>query len=103
MPIPGSLCDFPFLIGIPAIPPLVATWQASHAYAANALVTNDSPPNIYKCATAGTSAAAGGPTGFGSGIVDNTATWDFVSPLAPAIPGLPTITLPIPPCVLDEF
>jgi len=33
----------------------------------------------YQVATAGTSAASGGPTGTGTGIVDNTVIWDFVS------------------------
>src|SRR5215472_3435653 len=35
--------------------------------------------NVYTCTVAGTSAASGGPTGTGSGIVDNTVTWNWVS------------------------
>lgn len=37
---------------------------------------------IYKCMTGGVSAASGGPTGTGLGIVDGTVTWDYVSPVA---------------------
>jgi hypothetical protein len=34
--------------------------------------------NVYACATPGTSASTGGPTGTGTGIVDGTCVWDFV-------------------------
>lgn len=35
-------------------------------------------PNVYYCTQAGiTAAAGGGPTGTGTGIVDNTVIWDF--------------------------
>jgi hypothetical protein len=41
--------------------------------------------NLYQATVAGTSAATGaGPTGTGTGIVDGTVTWDYVS-VAPAI------------------
>jgi hypothetical protein len=51
-------------------------WATSTAYALNALVAANG--NIYKCTTAGTSAASGtGPTGTGSGIVDGTAQWAY--------------------------
>ena len=51
-------------------------WAASTAYAVGDKVKNNN--NIYKCSTAGTSAGSGGPTaGSGTGIVDNTAKWDF--------------------------
>ena len=51
-------------------------WVASTAYAVGDKVKNNN--NIYKCSTAGTSAGSGGPTaGSGTGIVDNTAKWDF--------------------------
>jgi uncharacterized phage protein gp47/JayE len=51
-------------------------WAGSTAYNLGDIVTNDS--NIYVCSTAGTSAGAGGPTGTGDGIVDNTCQWNFV-------------------------
>ena len=51
-------------------------WVASTAYAVGDKVKNNN--NIYKCSTAGTSSGATGPTvGSGTGIVDNTAKWDF--------------------------
>jgi len=56
-----------------------AAWQASTSYAVGGYVTNDSGPvKVYICTTAGTSAGSGGPTGTGTGIVDNTCTWDYV-------------------------
>lgn len=55
-------------------------WTAAQAYDLNCYVTNgSSPKRIYLCSQAGTSAGAGGPTGTGAGIVDNTAKWDYVS------------------------
>jgi len=54
-----------------------AAWAANTAYAVNAIVLNSQ--NVYTCTVAGTSAASGGPTGTGSGIVDNTVTWNWVS------------------------
>jgi hypothetical protein len=53
-----------------------APWVASHVYAQGAGVVNGA--NVYTCTTAGTSAASGGPTGTGTGIVDGTARWAFV-------------------------
>ena len=51
-------------------------WAASTAYVVGDKVKNNN--NIYKCSTAGTSSGATGPTvGSGTGIVDNTAKWDF--------------------------
>src|SRR5215472_12340053 len=58
-----------------------AAWAANTAYAVNAVVFNS--PNVYTCTVAGTSAASGGPTGTGSGIVDNTVTWNYVSGIVP--------------------
>ena len=40
--------------------------------------------NVYECTTAGTTAGAGGPSGTGSGIVDNTAVWRYLSAKAVA-------------------
>jgi len=54
-------------------------WAASTAYTAGNLVSNGG--NVYVCTTGGTSAGSGGPTGTGTGITDNTAVWDYVSPL----------------------
>lgn len=50
-------------------------WAGSTAYALGDFVTNGA--NQYKCTTAGTSAASGGPTGTGSGITDGTAAWEY--------------------------
>lgn len=57
---------------------LAAAWAGSTYYNVGDIVRNDSPENIYVCAIAGTSAAAGGPTGEGTAIVDGSATWRFV-------------------------
>lgn len=55
-------------------------WTAAQAYALNCYVVNgSSPARIYVCSTAGTSAGAGGPSGTGTAIADNTAKWDYVS------------------------
>lgn len=51
-------------------------WAINTVYALTAIVSNDS--NIYECVQAGTSAGAGGPTGTGDDIVDNTCKWNFV-------------------------
>lgn len=53
-----------------------AAWQASHAYTAGTYVTNSS--NIYRCITAGTSAASGGPSTTAADITDGTAHWAYV-------------------------
>lgn len=52
-----------------------AAWAASTAYALNAVVANGG--NWYICTQAGTSAGAGGPSGTGTSIVDNTVRWDY--------------------------
>ena len=54
-------------------------WTASHAYLLGEQVTNDTN-KIYKCTTAGISAAAGGPTGTGAGVTDGTVIWAYVGP-----------------------
>lgn len=55
-------------------------WTATTAYALGCTVTNGtSPKRLYVCTTAGTSAGAGGPSGTGTGIVDNTAQWAYVA------------------------
>ena len=70
-------------------PPTVAAgaiWAISTAYAVNDEVVvftgagATAKANFYICTTAGTSAATGtGPSGTGTGIVDGTVTWAFVS------------------------
>lgn len=57
-------------------------WAISTAYSLGQLRANGS--NVYEVTTAGTSAGSGGPTGTGTGIVDNTVVWRYVSPLAVA-------------------
>lgn len=59
-------------IGHPA-----TSWAASTAYLVGDIRYNAG--NVYRCVTAGTSAAATGPTGVGLGIVDGTAQWDWVN------------------------
>lgn len=50
-------------------------WAVLTAYVLDDIASNDS--NTYVCVQAGTSAAAGGPTGTGDGIVDGTCKWNF--------------------------
>lgn len=57
---------------------LATAWSPTTAYSIGDLRRNDAPNNIYVCTVAGTSAGAGGPTGTGTAIVDNTVTWRFV-------------------------
>jgi hypothetical protein len=52
-------------------------WAAQTAYQAGNSVV--SAGNAYVCAAPGVSAAGAGPSGTGTGIVDGTATWDYVS------------------------
>jgi hypothetical protein len=55
-----------------------AAWTINTAYAQGAVVVNDSAPlKFYVCITGGTSAGAGGPTGTGASIADNTVTWMY--------------------------
>jgi hypothetical protein len=65
---------------------LAPAWAISTAYVVGAVVLNDTN-KIYACVTAGTSAGAGGPTGTGAGIVDGTAVWDYIAPLATFLAG----------------
>jgi hypothetical protein len=57
-------------------PSYTADWAASTAYTAGDRRKNGA--NVYLCATSGTSASSGGPTGTGSGISDGTATWNYL-------------------------
>jgi hypothetical protein len=52
-----------------------APWQASTAVIVGQYVTNGG--NSYVCATAGATAASGGPSGTGTGIDDGTAVWNY--------------------------
>jgi hypothetical protein len=54
-------------------------WVGATAYKFNETVTNDSG-KIYVCATEGTSAGSGGPTGTAQGIVDGVGglTWNYI-------------------------
>jgi TP901-1 family phage major tail protein len=53
-------------------------WAINTVYTAGQARTNGG--NIYICTTGGTSAGAGGPTGTGSSIADNTVTWAYHGP-----------------------
>jgi hypothetical protein len=55
-------------------------WVAATAYILNELAENDTG-KVYVCTVAGTSAGAGGPTGTGTAITDNTVTWSYVGTL----------------------
>lgn len=52
-------------------------WAINTVYAKGDVRSNDSG-KLYVCTVAGTSAGAGGPTGTGTAITDNTATWRYV-------------------------
>jgi hypothetical protein len=53
----------------------ISAWAATTAYVAGSYCKNGG--NIYKCATGGTSAGSGGPSGTGSGISDGTVVWNY--------------------------
>lgn len=55
-------------------------WTASTAYAVGDYRTNGG--NVYRAIIAGVSAAAGGPTGNGTEIVDGTVTWRYIGTAA---------------------
>jgi hypothetical protein len=50
-------------------------WAASKAVVVGESRTNGG--NLYRCTTAGTTAAAGGPSGTGGSISDGTAVWAY--------------------------
>jgi hypothetical protein len=60
-------------------------WLASTAYSVGDLATNGA--NTYRCTTAGTSTASGGPSGTGTGIADGTTVWAFDGPNEVALTG----------------
>lgn len=55
------------------------SWTRGHSYVVGSTVANNG--HIYKCTTAGTSATTAtfgaGPSGTGTGIIDNTCVWDY--------------------------
>jgi hypothetical protein len=57
---------------------LSQAWTAATAFLVGQHVHNGG--NVYRCTTAGTSAGAGGPSGTGGSIADNTAVWAYVGP-----------------------
>lgn len=54
-------------------------WAASTAVTAQSTFCLNGG-NAYQCVQAGTTAASGGPTGTGTGIVDGTAKWNYAQP-----------------------
>ena len=52
-------------------------WTASHRYEIGERCTNDTA-KTYEVTTAGTSAAATGPTGTGSAITDGSVIWQYI-------------------------
>ncbi len=56
---------------------VAAAWIPSTAYPLNFKVQNGG--KVYTCATAGTSAGSGGPTGTGAGIADGSVVWNYTS------------------------
>jgi hypothetical protein len=61
---------------------LGTAWAPSTTYTVGARRTNGG--NVYTCTTGGTSAGSGGPSGTGTGIVDNTVRWSYVGPVPTA-------------------
>ncbi|MGY5779977.1 hypothetical protein [Rhizobium sp. LEGMi135b] len=58
-----------------------STWKVNTAYSAGANVTNSG--NVYRCVTAGTSAASGsGPTGKSASIADGSVVWQWINDAA---------------------
>lgn len=57
---------------------IASAWAAATSYSVGDIVRNDTPDNIYICTTGGTSAGAGGPTGEGTAIADNTCVWRYL-------------------------
>jgi hypothetical protein len=58
-------------------PYYVGKWKATTAYVLGDFVSNGAL--LYECTASGTSAGAGGPTGVGTSIADNTVTWRYGS------------------------
>jgi hypothetical protein len=56
---------------------LASAWLSTTVYSTGAIRKNGS--DFYIVTASGTSASSGGPTGQGTGIVDGTVTWDWLS------------------------
>lgn len=67
----GAYSNYGYFFGAQLDP--LSIWQPNTTYRLRDLVSNNY--NIYECATAGTSAASGGPTGTSDSITDGTITW----------------------------
>jgi hypothetical protein len=65
----GSKCHFQGIVSQP--------WAASTAFAVGQQVNADGG-KVYKCTTAGTSAASGGPAGTGASITDGGCVWQYI-------------------------
>jgi lysophospholipase L1-like esterase len=55
-------------------------WLPNTVYITNNVVVNNGL--YYRCATGGTSAGSGGPTGVATSVSDNTVTWAYMMPKA---------------------
>lgn len=64
----GGVCKLQAIISM--------AWQASRAVIVGEY--NHNGGNLYRCTTAGTTAASGGPSGTGASISDGSAVWAFV-------------------------
>jgi len=64
----GGVCRMQAIISM--------AWQASKAVVVGEY--NHNGGDLYRCTTAGTTAASGGPSGTGASITDGTAVWTFV-------------------------
>lgn len=64
-------------------------WVGGGTYTIGQVRKNDTNPyKFYKCTTGGMAAGSGGPTGTGTGIVDGTVVWDYVTaPIVPSTTG----------------
>lgn len=61
----------------PFTPPAWVAYPTAGAYNYGSIVTNGG--NVYWCSKSGVPAGSGGPTGTGTGIVDGTVHWDYVT------------------------
>ncbi len=75
-------------------------WTPSTAYAVGAIVSNGD--NLYRCITAGTSAASGGPTGTGASIQDGSVFWTWAATWSP-LPAGNTVTVASATSIVVQF
>lgn len=59
------------------LPVVTDPWVGSTAYSLGQKIVNGG--NAYYCTSTGTSAASGGPSGTGTGIVDGTCVWKYIT------------------------